>query len=456
MTVPSLGSSPVFYLPERPRYTIVASAIDAARYAVAATVPAHVGANAQSFLMDVEAKPVRTGGRLIQGIGYCANAPYGAGLLHRFGRFAGRADFIDAALRLADHSIRGGYLDHPDIPVRLYRDAETGEFFDQVEARNLYFDIGHMAKAVHDIVDLAGIVDAAARSRIERLGRRFGAWLLSTPRTSSGWLPRRLGHDLKPYGLARLPPGIGPDTAGGLRPADLIAERSGAGLFSVACMARLDQLGFVAAEAFLRETCDAFVERGGFFGSTNTDTADAEECVSFALAFRILLDLAGYLKVERYRAFAYEVCLPGLRQFWLPEDLNGQATKGLLRLSETYSSACFWECAEAAFAYLRAGDDSGSSAHVLQGLTILRGIARNHFGPLGFVPSELDWDGRMHPDAHLEPGMYGPRAVTHPYMNNLWMVAPTLFYLETLAWRVGGADVPRALIDAQGNRLWPM
>ena len=39
-------------------------------------------------------------------------------------------------------------------------------------------------------------------------------------------MPRRVSHDLKPYGLARLPPAIGPHSVGGLRPSDPIAERT--------------------------------------------------------------------------------------------------------------------------------------------------------------------------------------------------------------------------------------
>jgi hypothetical protein len=219
-------------------------------------------------------------------------------------------------------------------------------------------------------------------------------------------------------------------------------------------MIRLDQLGHVDAKAFLRESCDAFVDGEGYFGSTNTDTGDPEESVSFALAFQTLLDVSEYLGKPEYRAFAYDVCLPGLQRFWIPEDLNGQATKGLLRLSDSYSSACMWECSEAALAYLRAAQDAGDPANILIALTILRGIARNHFGALGFVPSELDWDGRIHPAGHLQPGLYGPRAVTHPYMNNLHIVSPTLFYLEKLAWKVrqNGSE---SILDSQGNRLWP-
>src|SRR5690606_9307982 len=113
-----------------------------------------------------------------------------------------------------------------------YRDAETGEFFDQVEARSTFFDVGHMAKAVHNLMNLVEYVDADGRERVMSTGRRFGDFVLQTPRTATGWLPRRVGHDLKPYSLARLPPQIGPDAVGGLRPVDPVADRSGAGLLT--------------------------------------------------------------------------------------------------------------------------------------------------------------------------------------------------------------------------------
>src|SRR5690606_21413754 len=160
-----------------------------------------------------------------------------------------------------------------------------------------------MAKAIHHLVNLAEYVDAHERNRVIAAGRRFGEFVLRTPRTAAGWLPRRVGHDLKPYSLARLPPQIGPDAVGGLRPIDPVADRSGAGLLTVSCMMKLDQLELVDAKEFLQDVCDAFVECGGYFGSTNTDTCDLEESVSFALAFQILLDAASYLGRPHYRTF---------------------------------------------------------------------------------------------------------------------------------------------------------
>jgi len=420
---------PAFYLPENPEYPILASAAHAASYTVAATTPSGIGANAHSFLVDINAKPVRTNGR-----------------------HTNRQDFADTAREIARHAIHSGYLDDPEIPVRLYRDAESGEFFDQVEARRTFFDLGHMAKAIQNLVDLAGNVDAGSRERLMIAGRRFGAFVLKTGRTASGWLPRRVAHDLSPYMLARVPPpkpGVVP-VAGGPRP-DPIAERSGAGLLTVACMLKLDRLGLVKGREFLRETCDAFIDSGGYFGSVNTDTEDQAESVAFALAFQTLLEASDYLECPGYRNFAFDVCLPGLERFHMVEDRNGQRTKGLLRLSDSYSSACMWECSEAALAYFRAAADRGRPEHALAGLTILRAIARNHFGELGFIPSELDWNGRMPPEAHLEAGPFGPRRVTHPYMNNLHVVRSTLFFLENLA---GGFDEKAALASvARAGRL---
>ena len=428
MTVPT-ASAFDFYLPPNPDYSLLESAVDAACYTVAATVPSEIGSNAQSFLTDIVGKPARTGGRLIQGIGYCADAAYGAVALFSLAHFTGREEFSRTAAAIALHSVRAGYLDDPDVPVRLYRDAETHEFFDQVEARNSYFDVGHMAKAIENLVKLSPHLGAMDRETVTAAAKRFVDFVRRCARTSTGWLPRRNAHDLSAYTLARIPP----QESGAEPRKDAVAETSGAGLLTLSCMLELDRMGHGGLRDFLRETCDAFVDHGGYFGSINTDTEDPEETVSVARAVQTLLDAATRLGVVRYREFALEECLPRLRRFHMADDRNGQPTAGLLRLSDSYSSACLWECSEAALAYFRAAQERGGASDMVAGLSVLRGIARNHHGSLGFLPSELDWNGRMSPEKHLVPGEYGPRALTHPYMNNLHVVTSTLFYLENLA-----------------------
>jgi hypothetical protein len=336
--------------------------------------------------------------------------------------------------------VRAGYLDDPDVPIRLYRDAETHEFFDQVEARNSFFDVGHMAKAMENLVKLSPYLDVEDRETVTAAAKRFADFVRRCAQTSTGWLPRRTAHDMSAYTLARIPPQE-PD----MEPRkDAVAETSGAGLLTLSCMLEFDRMGHAGLRGFLRETCDAFVDHGGYFGSINTDTEDPEETVSVARAVQTLLDAAARLGVARYRDFALEECLPRLRRFHMAEDRNSQPTRGLLRLSDSYSSACLWECSEAALAYFRAAQERGSAGDVVAGLSVLRGIARNHHGPLGFLPSELDWNGRMPAEKHLVPGEYGPRALTHPYMNNLHVVTSTLFYLENLAGTFDEAVVGQA------------
>lgn len=428
MSAPSV-TVPRFYMPQDGACSLLASALDAARYTVAATAPSEIGANALSFLTDVEGKPTRAGGRLLQGIGYCADAPFGAVTLFALGRNTGRPEFTRTAAAIALHAVHAGYLFDPDIPVRLYRDAETHEFFDQIEARSSFFDVGHMAKTIENLVKLIPQLDADGREIVTGAARRFVDFVLRSARTSTGWLPRRIGHDMSAHTFARMAPG---EIITQPRE-DTVAETSGAGILTLSCMLELDRTGLAGMRAFLHEACDAFVDNGGYFGSINTDTEDPEESVSVALAVQTLLDAAAHLGVTRYRDFALEECLPRLHRFHMAEDRNGQPTRGLLRLSDSYSSACLWECSEAALAYFRAGRERGSVADILAGVSVLRGIARNHHGPLGFLPSELDWDGRMPPERHLMHSRYGARSVTHPYMNNLHVVTSTLFYLENLA-----------------------
>jgi hypothetical protein len=454
MSVLTDAAEPDFYLPRNTGYGIMASAMDSARYAVAASVPCAFGCNAPSFLTDIDAKPIRSAGRLVQGIGYCADSAFAAGALRRFGALTGQADFVATADGLTTHIFETGYLADPDIPVRLYQDAETGAFFDQVEARSAYFDLGHMARPLEKLLDQSDSLTADQRAMLHRASLRLADWIVSAERTPQGWLPRRVDGQLKTFRGIRKPAELPADVASPFDKRDHTLERSGAGLLAVAFLLKLHQLRLRALTEDLTALCDSFVEHGGFFGSINTDTEDLHESVAYAIGFQVLLAASQFLGRPVYRDFAHDVCLAGLRVFRINRDLNDLPTKGLTRLAANYSSACFWENAEVALAYFQAARDTGNQLHARDGMTILRAIARNRIGSNGFLTAELDWDGRLPPEKHVGATARGPRVVTHPYMNSLNLLAPTLFYLQHLAWKSAGE--PPVFHDLEGVQLWPI
>jgi hypothetical protein len=448
------AAAPDFYLPRNTGYGIMASAMDSARYAVAASVPCAFGCNAPSFLTDVNAKPIRSAGRLVQGIGYCADSAFAAGALRRFGKLTGQSAFVATADGLTTHIFQTGYLADPDIPVRLYQDAESGEFFDQVEARSAYFDLGHMARPLEKLLDQSESLTADQVAALHHASLRLADWIVGAERTPQGWLPRRVDERLKIFRGVRKPAELPADATSPFHKHDHTLEHSGAGLLAVAFLIKLHRLQLRSLTEPLTALCDSFVAHGGFFGSINTDTDDLHESLSYAIGFQVLLAASKVLGRPIYREFAYDACLAGLRVFRIDRDLNDQPTRGLTRLAASYSSACFWENAEVALTYFQAAEDTGSQRHARDGMTILRALARNRVGTAGFLPAELDWDGRMAPERHIGFAARGPRGVTHPYMNSLNLLEPTLFYLHHLAWKSAG-DAP-VFYDLEGVQLWPI
>ncbi|CAM5426494.1 hypothetical protein ATER59S_02481 [Aquamicrobium terrae] len=442
------GGEPDFYLPVNASYGIIQSASDGIRYALSTLRPMPFGRNAPSFLTDSRAEAIRSAGRLIQGIGYCADAGFAVGALHRFGMVFACSEALQAARDIAQHIFATGYFADGEIPVRLYRDTETGEFFDQVEARSDYFDLGHMARPLEKLLMGAEALGAAQREVLAITSKRLVDWVHRSEKTADGWLPRRLGHDLKMFKGSRLPAGLPKDATVGLRPFDPTMTSSGAGLLVVAFLIAVGRAGIASTAETVSDLCASFVAQGGCFGSINTDSDDPEESVAYALGFQALLDASGAVSRPEFRDFAYDVCLAGLRRFQISADVNGHPVKGLLRLASSYSSTCFWENAEVALAYFKAAVDARDGMLARHGMTVLRGIARCRSTETGFLPAEYDWDGRLPPGKHVPAAPTGPRAVTHPFMNNLNALAPTLFYLDAIASRSG-----ERFFDLEGNQL---
>jgi hypothetical protein len=441
-----------FYLPEDPAYTIVQSALDTVRFLL------HVSDRDEAderFCRSIDAisdgQLIRYRGRFMEGVGYCADSIFGAHLLVRLGRITERPEFEAAGFSYLDHALAAGFFDDPALPVKLYRDTETGKLLDNLEDHDGYLEPGHIARVGTHLLRLAELdTDVARGARCREIAARTAALLMGIDRCDNGWYPRRCTPDGRVMPFAAN--AFGPTDLAELTRIDPIHDRSGAGVLALQLLAGVTRAGVHDASAVLREDVDAFVRAGGCFGSTNTDTEDLHENVSYALAFQALLEASDALGDPALRAFAYERCLEPLTGFELKQDLNGVATKGLLFMEESWNAACTWEMAEAAQAYLVAFDDGGHPPHVLKALTILRGMAMHHHGPHGFLTEAVDWDGHSTPLRHFPGERYGDIVTTHPFLNNLHVLQPTVTYLERFAVRMDEGDGP-GFYDLEGNRL---
>jgi len=192
-------------------------------------------------------------------------------------------------------------------------------------------------------------------------------------------------------------------------------------------------------QSSLRQKSAVFVRAGGIYGSINHDTYDPIENVACSVAFRILLLTSRVLGDETLTRFAFTNSLAALDQFKMCDDRNGVATRGLLFMEKSWDTAYLWENAEAALAYFEAALETKKAAprksreYELQGLVILRAIARHHYGPYGFLTEGVDWNNHVGQQHHIDHAKFGAIRYTEPFLNNQHIVEPTLFYLGHLA-----------------------
>ena len=444
-----------FYLPENAEYTVVQSALDAVRFLRHVSETDDAG---HLMCRSIDATPdgqlARYRGRFMEGVGYCADSIFGAHLLVRLGRVTRRPEFEAMGFSYLDHALGIGFFDDPLLPVRLYRDTETGKLLDNLEDHDAYLEPGHMARVATHLLRLAAIdPDEQRADRCRAIAERTASWVMSLERCPNGWYPRHCTPDGQVFPFATN--AFGPVDLVELTIQDPIHDRSGAGAFALQLLAAATATGLVDASAALRADVDAFIRAGGFFGSTNTDTEDPRENVSYAVAFQALLEASEVLDDPGVRGFAYDRCLEPLAMFELTQDLNGVATKGLLYMEEAWNAACTWEMAEAAQAYLLAYADRRETRHVLKALTMLRGMAMHHHGEFGFLTEAVDWDGHSTSARHFPGERYGDIITTHPFLNNLHILQPTVTYLERFAIQMDGDD-GTGLYDLEGNRLCGM
>ena len=236
-------------------------------------------------------------------------------------------------------------------------------------------------------------------------------------------------------------------------------QTSADGLFIIQLEAALTEQGLADYRDELRKKAAVFIRAGGIYGSINQDTYDPLENVACSVAFRTLLATSRVLKDRAIREFAFTNCLSQLDRFKMCEDRNGVATKGLLYMEKSWDTAYLWENAEAALAFFEAAGETRRShprqsrAYELEGLVILRAIAKHHYGPCGFLTEGVDWNDHVGQEHHIGQAKFGAIQYTEPFLNNQHIAEPTLFYLQHLAQkrtRKGGTE----WLDIEGHRLW--
>ena len=398
----------------------------------------------------------RIRGRLMEGVGYCADTIFGAHMLVRLARVLGRPELEEMGWSYLQHTLEAGFFDDSNIPVRLYRNAETGELADNLEGRDSHVEFGHIAKVAYELLCLSFLDhDPNRASRLREICRRTAEWSAGVERCENGWYPRRCTPSGGVFRLAT--DAFGPVNLESSFYPDPIYDCSGAGVFVIHLLAETTRLGLFDATSILTKDITAFIKAGGLFGSTNTDTEDRFENVSYAVAFQALFEAARILEDASIMEFAYQSCLEPLTQFELVTDINGLETKGLLWMEESWNSACMWEIAEASQAYLIAYGDRGQRQYASKALTMLRAAAKHHHGPYGFLTEAVDWDGHSNVARHIGEERYADIRETHPFLNNLYIVEPTVTYLERFAARQADPlSEGQAFFDFEGNRLGPI
>ena len=352
------------------------------------------------------------------------------------------------ALAILDHVLDGGFIDVRSGFIQGYREITTGEFCLNYKHNSDWFCPGSMAKVAFQLLLFADELGHTARAkRMRVIAVRCAEWIQKNVEpVPNGWFPRRTESTGKVY---RKSPDGGQDS---------LWQTSADGLFIVELQAALMRRGLTDYSESLKEKTSSFIQVGGAFGSINHDTYDSHENVAYSVAFRTFLLASRVLKDEGLRRFAFEKCLQPLDQFKLCEDRNGVATKGLLYMEKSWDTAYLWENAEAALAFfeaaseLRKAEPARSREYELDGLVILRAIAKHHYGPCGFLTEGVDWNDHVGQKHHIGQAKYAAIQYTEPFLNNQHIVEPTLFYLKNLA-RKTSRGATTEWFDLEGNLL---
>lgn len=438
-----------FYVPENPRYSITDSAVDSIRFTLQKTLRRDDRGHLVSISSFVDPEGNVMGwhdfGNL-EGPGWAANAVGGAYEIHTLGRFLGKADWQAKALDVLDHVLECGFIDQQSGLIRGYRETTTDKICLNYKHGSDWFCPGSMAKVGYQLLIFADRLEGDPRAkRMRSAAVRCAAWIRDhVEAVPNGWFPRRTTPQGKVF---RRSPDGGDDR---------FWQTSADGLFILQLQAGLTRRGLADYREALRQKAAVFIRSGGIFGSINHDTYDPHENVAYSVAFRTLTSVSDVLDDGAIRKFAYEKCLAGLEQFKMCEDRNGVATKGLLYMEKSWDTAYLWENAEAALVCFEAavdtreGDRARSRQYEIDGLVILRAIAKHHYGPHGFLTEGVDWNNHVGQRHHIGKARFAAIRYTEPFLNNQHIAEPTLYYLQNLARKSTRPDATEWR-DLEGN-----
>ncbi len=429
---PAALAERAFYVAEKPEYTIVASALDSVRFTLDKTLRTdeHGHLVSRSSFVDPEGNVMgwHDFGNL-EGPGWAANAVGGAYEIHRLGGFLEKPEWKTKALAILDHVLEDEFIDGETGLIWGYRETTTGQLCLNYKHNSDWLCPGSTAKIGYQLLIFADeLGDDARVPRMREAALGCARWIdRHVPAVPNGWFPRRVTLAGDVY---RRSPDGGEDP---------FWQTSADSLFILQLQAALTDRGLADYRAPLREKVDFFIRAGGIFGSINHDTYDPHENVAYSVAFRTLRLVSRVLKDPQIGQFACDKCLAGLEQFKMNEDRNGVATRGLLYMEKSWDTAYLWENAEAALAWFEAASDTRKSdpqrsrRYELDGLVVLRAIAKHHYGPHGFLTEGVDWNNHVGQQHHIDQAEFGAIQYTEPFLNNQHIVEPTLFYLEHLA-----------------------
>ncbi len=427
---PPIRPKPKFYVPENPAYAIVASMRGAVHFVVNYTLEEFRGnLRCKSTFVDYLGRPQTWHPfGCVEGVGWAANAVGGAWELYRYGQYTRDDRIKDTALSILRHCLDGGFVNYNTGFITPYRDTANGKLYLNYlhsDEHNLWICPGSAAKTAYQFLQFSDLVNREPmQRRMKQIAIRHARWVQQNLQCLPyAWYPRRCSPDGRIYLFRH-------DNATAIDP---MCGRSADGLYIIQLMVALTERELADYSGIIAQKVNVFIENGGFYGSINHDTYDRDENVAHAVAFRVLLRAGKLLRSERITEFAYRSALAGTRKFEIVDDRHGVPTTGLLYMEKTWNTAYMWENAEVAQAYLEAYEHTRRKPYLQKALTILRAMARYRHRRTGFLTEGVDWDNRVGAQHHTRRKKYGPIRYTEPFLNNLHIVEPTLYYLENFA-----------------------
>ena len=434
-TAPPLRSGE-FYRPANPEYSIINSVADSLRYTTRRCLTTYNGnLCAASTFTDPDGVPAlwHEFGAL-EGVGWAANAVGGACEILWYARVFDDPRLKAIGVSILHHALEGGFF-QDDGFVMPYRDTASDQhFLNYMHEKkfNNWFCPGSIAHIVLQLFWASDEVSDPLRSRLRKTALRTADWLWNHVKpVENGWYPRRLNPDGSHAN----------HNAWGGAP-DSQWDHSGDGIYLLWLWTEITERGLADHRGEVRRAAHVFRDIGGAFGSINHDTYDDHENVAYSVAYRAMSRAAHLLRDKKLRDWSLEHCLHGLEQFQMKENRNGIATQGLLYMEKSWDTSYLWENAEAAMALFEAAHETKNQTYSLQGLTILRTAALHHHGKHGFLTEGVDWNnhngqwrevaGKKIP-IHVDRVEFGDVNYTQPFLNNMHITAPTLFYLEKIA-----------------------